>query len=259
MQPTKLSIIFFSATSTTRRCVDAVAASLDIPTTLSINLADREHIPLPDFTTEDAVIFAFPVYGGRLPLPVSEAISRINGNGARAIAMVVYGNRDYDDALLELTDIITERGFSVIAASAFIGQHSIFPKVGIGRPDKSDMEQLSEFGRQCARLLERDTDLPVTVKGKRPYKKTGSIPFHPVGERNKCKECGKCVVMCPADAIDPAMPWTTEPDKCISCGRCISVCSQSARHYTGLKYNLIGAIFKAAFSRRKEPETFIGR
>ena len=39
--------------------------------------------------------------------------------------IAVYGNRDYDDTLLEMKDILTERGFTVIAGLAAIAQHSI--------------------------------------------------------------------------------------------------------------------------------------
>ena len=67
---------------------------------------------MPDLTEKDIVIIASPVYGGRLPIQVSDALQRLNGNNARAIAIVVYGNRDYDDALLELTDILSAKSFS---------------------------------------------------------------------------------------------------------------------------------------------------
>ena len=39
-----------------------------------------------------------------------------------AVLVVVYGNRAYDDALLELSDIATGAGFVPLAAGAFVGE-----------------------------------------------------------------------------------------------------------------------------------------
>lgn len=187
----------------------------------------------------------------------ADAIEKINGNGAKAIALVVYGNRDYDDALLELADILASQGFRVIAAGAFIGEHSIFPKVGTSRPDASDMEKLAEFGQKSRMVLESGVVPSLKIKGNRPYKKYGGVPLQPKGDKSTCISCGRCVELCPTEAIDYAEPWLTDANWCISCGRCIYACRQSARTYGGLKYSVIGTIFKAAFSKRKEPEMIL--
>ena len=123
---TRLTAIYFSATDTTRKCVDEVAKGFDQELSKVINIADNLEVVMPDFTENDVVIIASPVYGGRLPIQVSNALQRLNGNDARAIAIVVYGNRDYDDALLELTDILSAKSFRTVGQGAFIGQHSIF-------------------------------------------------------------------------------------------------------------------------------------
>lgn len=219
----------------------------------SINLADNIDIKFPDFDKDDVVIIASPVYGGRLPEIVAESFKRIKGNNATAIAVVVYGNRDYDDALLELTDILKEDGFRIAGAGAFIGQHSIFPKVGTGRPDKSDEEALESFGKACRKAIEIGTYKPLNVKGNRPYKKISGVPVHPKGDPSKCKKCGKCVKACPVGAINPENPCETDNAKCLTCGRCIYVCTQGARRNSGAMYTTIGAIFKAAFSKPKSP------
>lgn len=250
----KLSALYFSATATTRKCVMTVASAMNIPLASSINLADRDHAPLPVFSKDSIVIVAVPVYGGRIPSLAADKLKQIKGNGAKAIAMVVYGNRDYDDALLELTDILAENGFRIIVTSAFIGQHSIFPKVAMSRPDNSDMKKLAEFGKTCSQLLDTEVSEKLKIKGNRPYKKYDGVPVHPEGSREKCTSCGTCVELCPVEAINSKEPWKTNTDTCISCGRCISVCRQSARNYKGLKYNLIATIFTTAFSKRKEPE-----
>ncbi len=252
---TKLTTIYFSATATTRKCVDEVAEGFGKELSNAINLADNFEVEMPNFTENDVVIIASPVYGGRLPMQVSNALQRLNGNNAHAIAMVVYGNRDYDDSLLELTDILKAKSFRIVGQGAFIGQHSIFPKVGTSRPDNSDILQLQEFGKECRKAIESDTESYSleSPKGKRPYKKIAGVPVHPNADESDCKQCGVCVSKCPVGAIPQDRPFTTDNDVCISCGRCIYVCSNNARHYTGVAYSLIGTIFKAAFSKRKSP------
>jgi hypothetical protein len=66
-----------------------------------------------------------PVYGGRVPEVALERLRALKGNGGPAIAVVVYGNRAYEDALLELHTELTANGYKVIAAAAFIAEHSI--------------------------------------------------------------------------------------------------------------------------------------
>lgn len=251
----KLTAIYFSATDTARKCVEEVANGFDQELSKAINIADNLEAVLPDFTEKDVVIIASPVYGGRLPIQVSAALQRLNGNNARAIAIVVYGNRDYDDALLELTDILSAKSFRTVGQGAFIGQHSIFPKVGTSRPDNSDILQLHEFGQECRKVIETEAKSYVleSPKGKRPYKKIAGVPVHPKAAESDCTRCGICVAKCPVGAIPQERPFSTNNQICISCGRCITVCSNNARHHSGIVYSSIGIIFKAAFSKRKYP------
>ena len=77
----------------------------------------------------------------------------IHGNNTPAVAVCVYGNRDYDDALLEIKDTLNGNGFRTFAAGAFIGRHCIFPKVAEGRPDASDLEKLPHSARDVPNCL----------------------------------------------------------------------------------------------------------
>lgn len=43
---------------------------------------------------------------------------------AIAIPIVLFGNRNYDDALIELRNLLEEDGFNTIAAGAFVGEHA---------------------------------------------------------------------------------------------------------------------------------------
>ena len=249
--------IFFSATDTTKKYVDAVVSVLGNPADIYINIADDMGMPLPEITPDDLVIVASPVYGGRLPEAVAERFKELRGNGAVAIPMVIYGNRDYDDALLELLDILSAGGFRIVGAGAFIGQHSIFPLVAKNRPDESDMEVAREFASECRDALENSRFGDVHVKGNRPYKKIMNVGLIPKVDKNLCNRCGQCASNCPAEAIDKNDPTTTADDRCISCGRCIAHCPRGARKHKGMKYSLIGAVFTRAFSKRKEAEYFM--
>lgn len=203
----------------------------------------------------DTVLLIAPVYAGRLPAMAADTFRQIDGKGMKAIVAVVYGNRDYDDALLELADIASERGFEVVAAGAFIAQHCIFPKVANGRPDQSDIEIAADFMRRA-----KDADMSVlpTIKGNRPYRKPGAVPLQPQTIEDKCRSCGLCARECPTGAIDAAT-LTTAKDKCISCCRCIAVCDRGARQFKGIMYATFSKVFCAQNSKRREPELFCGR
>ncbi len=251
--------IYFSATDTTRCCVTSFCRGYGAKPDTSINLADDFKVNFPAFTPEDVVVVASPVYGGRLPVQVANALVRLHGNNAIVIALVVYGNRDYDDALLELTDTLHNNNFRIAGVGVFIGQHSLFPKVATSRPDISDEQKLIEFGCECKATVSKgfDSDIVPFIKGKRPYKKAAGAPFYPKAKKNDCVKCGKCADNCPVDAISVDTPYITDTTKCISCGRCITICPKGVRHYSGIAYSLVGAIFKAAFSKRKEPEYYL--
>lgn len=257
----KFYTIYFSATGTTRRCVASFCRGYGADPDASIHLADDFNAPFPALAPEDAVVVAVPVYGGRLPVQVADALVRLHGNRAIAIAMVVYGNRDYDDALLELTDLLHSNNFRMAGAGAFIGQHSIFPEVAASRPDLSDEQKLIEFGRACKAAVSNgfDAENVPFIKGKHPYKKAAGAPLHPKAKKNDCVACGRCATNCPVGAIPADAPYLTDTTKCISCGRCITVCPEGTRHHSGVAYSLAGALFKAAFSKRKEPEWVVAK
>ncbi|MDE6643727.1 MAG: 4Fe-4S binding protein [Muribaculaceae bacterium] len=250
----KIIALFFSATDTTAKYVNTVVSAFKNQVDCCINLADDLNMPLPEISADDIVIFAAPVYGGRLPEMVAKRFVTLKGNGANAIAMVVYGNRDYDDALLELTDIVSANGFSVVGAGAFIGQHSIFPCVAKNRPDESDLKIAIDFATKCKEAIADSKHGNLTIKGNHPYKKIMNVGLTPKVNIGLCYRCGLCATNCPANAISKDDPTITSADKCISCGRCIVHCPNRARSYTG---KLIGAIFTKAFSKRKEPEVYV--
>ncbi|MDL2210964.1 EFR1 family ferrodoxin [Bacteroides sp. OttesenSCG-928-M17] len=254
-----INSVYFTATNTTRRVVRHIAEQLQ-GNKKEYNItqsAPEENITMK---SSDLLVVGMPVYSGRIPAIALPALDRFKGNGTPAIIVCVYGNRDYDDALLELKDVVESNGFKVISAGAFIAQHSIFPKVGHNRPDEKDMEQIKEFADKSAALIAATPDISslpeITPEGNRPYKVPGNLPLQPKGNK-QCTECGACVKQCPAQAIAADTPRKTDKNKCISCARCIMICPENARHFGGLMYKTAGVMFVRSFSERKEPTVLI--
>ena len=246
-----LHTFFFSPSDTTRKYAKAMTDAFGGESQL-IDLTHGSCEIESELIDGDTVLLISPVYAGRIPALAADLFRQIDGHGMRAIVAVVYGNRDYDDALLELADIAVNDGFDVIAAGAFIAQHCIFPKVANGRLDASDMAVAADF---MERAKESDNLDISTIKGNRPYKKPGAVPLQPQTDENECLSCGVCARECPTGAIDP-VTLATDKNKCITCCRCIAVCGSHARKFKGVKYATVGKIFCAQNSKRREPELF---
>src|SRR5665648_919822 len=139
----EINTLYFSGTGTTRKVVLSLAKSLAAKTEEPVKCRNIDFsLPearkqAPCFTETDLVIVGIPVYAGRVPNVLLKYLNSVKGNGANAVAVVLYGNRDFDDALIELKDILSENGFKVIAAGAFIGEHSFSKILAKGRPDES--------------------------------------------------------------------------------------------------------------------------
>ncbi|MBQ8652984.1 MAG: 4Fe-4S binding protein [Alistipes sp.] len=247
----KVTTLYFSATYTTKRVVEAVAAGLsnEVASYDITNDTATDAVIIP---REELLVVGVPVYAGRVPAMAVERLRRFKGDNTPAVVVAVYGNRHYDDAVLELHDIMTECGFRTVAAGAFIAQHSIFPKVGAARPDAEDLAEIKSFAEKSLAVLAGDFGA-INIPGNRPYKVPGGIPIWPTASR-KCNGCGACAKLCPTGAIDPAAPKGVNKEKCIKCGRCIVVCPTKARRFYGIKYSLAAARFNAAFAARRANE-----
>lgn len=204
--------------------------------------------------SSDTVLVAIPCFGGRVPEVAVSHLKEVSGNGASCVVMCVYGNRAFEDGLVEMADAAKDAGFTVIAGIAAIAQHSIMPQFAKGRPDAVDLEHLREFASTTKKLAEKGDSALSAIPGNRPYKKAGAVPLVPsVGK--KCTKCGTCAQMCPVGAIDPET-FIADKSTCIACMRCIDVCPANARSINKLMVKMAAASIKKAASVRKEAELF---
>ena len=256
MEDREVYSLYFTGTGTSRTYADAVAGELG--EAKSVDLTPKD-LPM-ELGMGAVAVFAAPVFGGRIPAAAVRRIRALAGNGAAAVALAVYGNRAYEDALLELKDLLEERGFRVVAAAALIAQHSMAPTLAAGRPDEADLKAAREIGRavpaKLATMPQREKNAALQVPGDRPYRLYNGVPFHPSAGKN-CVRCGLCAQECPVGAIPAVAPERTDEKRCISCMRCVAVCPQRARALGTLQEKAVTLKLAKACAERKAPELFL--
>lgn len=254
MEIRNVTSIFFSPTGSTRRLVSMLSKTFPSkPREVDITPYTQRGLSM-DFGPDHLVLFGVPVYGGRIPSPAVQTLRRMQGSRTPAVLVAAYGNREYDDALLELADIAAANGFIPFAAAALIAEHSIMHSVAAGRPDAQDAKKIEAFGTQLWKKLSTSEALsPVSVKGTRPYKEFGGVPMKPKAGRS-CTGCGICAALCPAHAIPANVPSCTDKDACISCMRCIKVCPVHARRLNPVMLRTAESAFYQKHNARREPE-----
>ena len=161
----KWIIAHFSPTGGTKKIADAIAAGFTIPVVeMDLTKADAA-VALGE---NDGLMAVLPVFAGRVPQISLERLAALNGSGQKAVAVVVYGHREFDDALLETKDALEASGFRVVAAAAFIAEHSMARSIAAGRPDAGDEALCRGFAADV--MAKADDAQPVRVPGNTPYK-----------------------------------------------------------------------------------------
>jgi ferredoxin/flavodoxin len=273
----KVTAAYFSATGTTKKICERVAEG--VASRLGAEAATAD-FTLPDarlealrFDEGDLVIFGVPTYAGRAPNVLKPYLTeKVSGGGALAVPVVLYGNRDFDDALIELRNILEDDGFHTIAASGFIGEHSFSYKLAAGRPDEADIRKADGFAEKIAGLIadagayeEFVKKAPVEVRGENPIR-----PYYTPRDRNGesinilkvkpkvadgCSRCGVCADICPMGSIDHT-DVRNYTGICIKCGACVKECPKHARYYDDSGYLYHKSELEELYAKRKEPEMF---
>ena len=248
--------ITFSPTGGTKKVADFLANVL-CKEAESIDLSDvNEDFSKFSLTEEDMTIIAVPSYNGRVPSTAAERIAKIKGNGAKTILVCVYGNRAYEDTLVELQDIAEQAGFKIVAAIAAIAEHSIAHRYAANRPDKDDYDRLKAFAMKIGdKLIRNDFSTP-TIPGNRPYHKVAGASIVPKATK-ACTKCDLCASKCPVGAIDKNNPAKVDKEVCISCMRCVTACPHHARKVNGLLLGIVNMMLKKECTIRKECELYL--
>ncbi|CDC50236.1 putative uncharacterized protein [Clostridium sp. CAG:58] len=275
MERKKVWAVYFSATDTTKKIVLTIADEA-----ARLLGAEREDY---DFTLpgmrengfaagkDDLVIFGTPVYAGRVPNVLLKYLATIQGNGALAVPVVLFGNRNFDDGLIELRDILENTGFHTVAAAAFVGEHSFSKTLAAGRPDADDMKEALAFAGKIAEkvkgLPEGEAPAPVEVEGvPHPYRgyyqprdrKGVSIDIRKVKSlvSDACDDCKICADVCPMGSIshENVREYT---GICIKCGACIKKCPKQARYYEDEGYLYHQHELEEGYTRRAAISLFL--
>ena len=269
----KVWAVYFSATGTTKKAVTRLARH--IGAALKADYAEHD-FTLPGarveplrFSADDVVVFGTPVYAGRVPNVLLPYLDTLEGGGALAVPVSLFGNRNYDNALIELRNILDRKGFLPVAAGAFVGEHSFSTTLGGGRPDDRDMALIDDFAGKTAatitRIMAGEKPELIAVKGDpeagyyRPQGSNGEFidirKVKPVVFDN-CTDCKICADVCPMGSIshDDVREYT---GICIKCGACIKKCPEHARGYDDPNYLFHKEDLEQMYARRAEPDVFV--
>lgn len=263
---------YFSGTGTTKKIVEFVAEK--IAAGLGAGFAkedftslERRNQPL-SFDKDDVVVLGMPVIAGRVPNLMLPYLATLAGGGAIGVPIVLYGNRNFDDALIELAGIMRNAGMRIAAAGAFIGEHSFSTVLAAGRPDERDMEKALSFAEQVAeKIRDTETFAEFFIRGEQPIRpyyqprdRVGTpIDIRKVKPKTKdtCTHCGLCVRLCPLGSID-AQDESNIKGICMKCCACVKKCPAGAKYFEdpGYIYHM-RELEEMYASERREPELFL--
>lgn len=259
-----IKTLFFSPTNGTNKIVTAIATSINANfTQYDITLAQNRTEPL-HFNQNDLVIIGMPTYAGRLPKLLVPYLKTITATKTPCICVTTYGNRDYEDALLEQVNFFTELGFIPFGAATFVTEHSATSKLATNRPDSSDLKIAADFGTSIASRMNQldtiDTIQPLSLPGSYPYvEKNLQLPVMLPETNENCVTCGICAKHCPTASIDFTDCKTINPSTCIKCNSCVKRCPFDAKAITHVAYqNMQSMLIQNFSSQYKHPELFLG-
>jgi ferredoxin/flavodoxin len=260
-----LNIIYYSPTRTTQNIVKTIGQELGLKLLEEYSITSKLIDFKPALNDNCLTIIGMPTYGGRLPIEAVEKLKKLQSKNTPAVIVVVYGNRAYDDALLELKMLVENCGFKIIAAAAFIGEHSyssIDKPIAMGRPDELDLIKCIEFSQKIkAKMIDLKIEdvVDLNIPGTYPHKERSKRPdsICPETDYDKCDNCGICVDVCPSNAITINGQVITNAELCTWCCACVKSCPTGARIFENPTIDAIKERLFTMCSERREPEFFV--
>ena len=249
----KLSKIYFSPSGTTKKVVDEVAKNFNLKSENYDLLSFDEKKCFKD----ELVIIGMPVFNARIPELAYKRLSQMKADNTKAVVILNYGNMDYGDSLLELCELLKENNFKIVGVATTVSQNSLFNQIAENRPDKSDLEKISEFSKRVMEKLESKKENEIFVSGYKPYPEYEIPEFSISCDESLCTECLDCVYTCPEEAIVEKTPTMTRINDCTRCTTCINVCQEGARSFSGPNYEVARNMAISDYQTRQEPEFFI--
>lgn len=271
----KLKAYYFSPTGGTFHVAARLAGHLAGRLGLTVEChsytlpAEREVLPTLD--ADDVVLWATPVYAGRIPNKTLDYVRRaIHGNGNPAVALVTFGNRAYDNALAELVGLMHDGGLRLVGGAAVVTRHAFSATLGAGRPDADDLAALDRFAGEVAERIPVVSDVVLTVPGEahpeRYYTplKVGNAPAgflkaRPTCATDSCTRCGKCLSVCPMGSIAERNGMPVFDGVCIKCQACRRICPTGAITFDDPDYLSHVAMIECTFAEPKRSEFYVAQ
>ena len=128
--------VYFTGTGTTKKVVCRIAGSLaealGCPCeNFDFSLPQAREQQL-SFGPDDLVVLGVPVYAGRVPnLLLPYVRDCIHGSSTPAVSVVLYGNRNFDDGLMELRNLTRDNGFHPVTAAAIGRRVKLVVPIGV--------------------------------------------------------------------------------------------------------------------------------
>ncbi len=270
MQLKRVCVLYFSPTGGTEKIARAAAGALAGKLGLDQEFFDFTRPEGREteyrFGPEDLLVMASPVYAGRLPNKLApEYKAKIFGEGSPAVPLCVFGNRSPDEALRGLVLLLEGNGFRIAAAAAFAGRHAFSDKVGEGRPDGDDLDEIAAFAARAAEKLSGDS-LPLLEMDRSeigpyytPLKEDGTpakfLKAKPLTDWSKCSRCGACARFCPMGSIDRETMEAV--GLCIKCQACVRKCTRHAKYFEDPDFLSHVAMLEQNYTRRAENITLL--